>query len=156
MTNSDVRAAVSNTVVTWYEKFVQIDFSKSNEQNNQENSDTTPDTLPGVNDLQITYIPPEFKLTISVEESNKREYFYISENGEYLMVGIYSSDTTEFATNNELTEYEQISINGNEAYLLYYETEMTGSIIYGNTKYSIIITAVCSKENLLKVAENIK
>ena len=156
MTNSDVRAAVSNTVVTWYEKVIQINFFKAQDTINTDKSTETEDSLPDLSDLKVTYIPSEFMLASSIEETEKREYIYTAEDGRYLVIGMYSSETTEVVLDIELTKYEEISINGNSGYLVYNEVENTGYLTYGNTKYTITISSISTKEEIIKIAENIK
>ena len=153
MTNSDVRAAVSNTVVTWYEKFVQIDFSKTEDTYD---TDDTESSIPEFTDLEIGYIPLKYVLSSSTEDLYYREYIYTSDDGDYMLIGLYSSEATEIATDIELMEYEQIIINGNNAYILYDDIERMGSLIAGNNKYTILITSISEKEEIIKVAENIK
>ena len=73
-----------------------------------------------------------------------------------MIVGIYSSNTTEATIDIEHAEYEEMSINVHEAYISYKEIEQTGVLVMGNSKYTVSITMVSEKSELIKVAENIK
>lgn len=153
-TSEEVRAAIVNTVVTWYDKFIQLDFTRSDETIEQNGESTEP--IINVSDLVIGYIPSQYELASSTEESQFREYIYTTESGDYMLIGIYSSESTEVANDIEVMNYEQLTINGNEAYILYNESERMGSVIIGNRGYTIVISSISEKEDILKVAENIK
>ncbi len=170
MTDGEVRASVRNAVVKWYDKYVQISFSESadesetNETNNfvettdvseieQENEN---EEIPDMKDLKIGYVPDGFELLSSTELENTKEYMYMGQNDSCILINIYSSDNTEIAMDNEHTDYEEICVNGNEAYLVYDATEQIGTLILGNRKYTVMINADCEKADLIKIAENIK
>lgn len=147
-TNANVRAAIADTVVTWYEKYIQINFSKDTNESNV--IDAT------VESLKIEYVPNGFALSSTTEESDSREYIYTKENGDYMIIGIYSSDTTDITADIEQMEYEIITINEIDAYVSYNEEEQSGIIAMGNDKYTIWISACLEKSEIIKVAENIK
>ena len=107
-------------------------------------------------DLEIGYIPENFELTSESEDDYTQEYFYMAENGDYLIVGLYDSESTEHSLDAKNTEYEIISVNGQEAYVIYNSDEHDGSVVMGNSSYNICITGICDKEELIKIAENIK
>jgi len=73
-----------------------------------------------------------------------------------MMISIFSSNSADAGIDIEYSNYEETSINGNEAFLLYRENDRVGSIVFGNSNYMICINAVCEKSDLIKVAENIK
>lgn len=155
-TSEDVRAAIVNTVVTWYEKYVQMNFSKSQNFADLETNDEAINTIPEFNELEISYIPLEYDLISSNEDKYTREYIYTSNSGGYIFIGIYKSTITEIATDIELMEYTQIKINKNDGYIFINESEKTVSLVFGNNKYSALITAISEKDEIIKVAENIK
>ncbi|MBR6682278.1 MAG: DUF4367 domain-containing protein [Clostridia bacterium] len=170
MIDADVRASVRNAVVKWYDKYAQISFSESADK--QETTDInnfvdttdvpeteqTPETeeIPDMKDLKVGYVPEGFELLSSNETETLREYTYFSQNGDYIMIGVYSSSVAEAAIDIEYSKYEETYINGNEAFILYRESDRVGSLVFGNSKYMVCINSICDRSDLIKVAENIK
>lgn len=167
MLHEDVRAAVVNAFITWYDTYIQIDFSKIPEDTAQ--IDGTTDTVPAdkepepvtenkdIYDLEIGYIPDGFELSQSDENINYREYIYYNKSDQYLVVGIYLSKETEIAISKEDdAEYEKIKLNDTDAYIYYVESDKTGSITYSNSVYLVNITGIIEKDELIKIAENIR
>lgn len=158
-TSGEVRAAIVNTVVTWYDKYVQFDFSKTSNPVDSNMSDipSNPEqTLKTLNDLEIEYIPEGYVLDSYTEDSYLREFVYSSADGDYLIIGLYSSDSVDVVSDIEKSEYEMITINNNTAYVLYNPQDRMGTLILGNETYTIWISAVTEKSELIKVAEKIK
>ena len=148
-TSAKVRAAIVDTVVEWYDKYIKIDFGNS--------SDADTDTeMPDFESLNINYIPDGFEQVSSDESEDTREYLYTADNGDYVFIGIYSSESTQLSVDIENNEYEKITINGNDAYIMYAEAERTGMAVIGNSEYTVSITSVSEKSDLIKIAENIK
>ena len=167
MLHEDVRAAVVNAFITWYDTYIQIDFSKIPEDTAQ--IDGTTDTVPAdkepepvtenkdIYDLEIGYIPDGFELSQSDENINYREYIYYNKSDQYLVVGIYLSKETEIAISKEDdAEYEKIKLNDTDAYIYYVESDKTGSITYSNSVYLVNIAGIIEKDELIKIAENIR
>ncbi len=161
VTNGEVRAAIVNAVVKWYGEYVQISFSQLSNESEENDDSVTEDTaelikIPDFKDINIGYVPKGYELISSTEESDLREYMYSAENGDYMIIGIYVSNTADIAADVEFLKYEIISINGNETYLFYDEAERCGALISGNNKFTIWINAISDKSDIIKVAENIK
>lgn len=148
-TSAKVRAAIVDTVVEWYDKYIKIDFGNA--------SDADTDTeMPDFKSLNIAYIPDGFEQTSSDESEYSREYLYTADNGDYVFIGIYSSESTQLAADIEYSEYEKITINGNDAYIMYDEAERMGMAVIGNSEYTVFITSFSERSDLIKIAENIK
>lgn len=176
MLHEDVRAAVVNAFITWYDTYIQIDFSKIPEDTAQ--IDGTTDTVPAdkepeadtetqepvenIYDLAVGYIPSGFKSVYTIEDNYTREYSYDDEDGNSLLIGIYDSKGTEVGVSNDDNyEYEKLLINNRETYVAYNEQEGIGSVSFGNDVYCVLIsgasiTDVLDKETLIKIAENIR
>lgn len=142
------REAIKETVVTWYEKYVQFDFANSNSDIIAEITD--------IHQLNISYIPDGFVLASSTDTDAWIEYVYMSDNGDYILIGIYSTETVSVATDIELADFTPAKINNNDAYILYNDIDRLTCIITGNNVYTISITAVANNTEIIKVAENIK
>lgn len=159
MTSEKVRAALVDTVVEWFDKYVTIDFSKQepDETANESTDVESTETITDMSSLQIGYIPEGFELTSSTEENDHtREYKYTSTSGDYLKICIYSSEAFQASADIELSDYEKISVNGNDAYFFYNYEEGCGSITFKYNKYIVSISCILDKTELVKVAENIK
>ena len=148
LTNKDVRAAISNAVVTWYNNFIKVDYSNSTDDVNKGKD--------SVYDFEIGYIPVGFDLVEKVEDNSVREYIYSNSNGDYLSIGIYPADSTDEVMDIEKTEFEKTTINGYETYVLYSEAERSGTVAMGDRSFVILIDAISDYYDLIRVAENIK
>lgn len=148
-TSEPVQAAIAETVVTWYEETMRIDFSKLDHQ--------YVDKPKSVEELKIGYIPDGFTLSETIEWDGFREYIYYNDNKEeeYLFIDIQNSQEGEVIQDTEQHEYEEIQIHGMVGYMLYNEAERQGSITYGNAVYAVLISGYVDKTELLKIAENI-
>lgn len=152
LTSEDVRAAIAETFITWYEDYINFDFSKSDIPADPEKP---VDLLEVIANTEFTYIPSGFELIQAIEEDYDRTYIYMNGDDKSLVVGITMSNGTGFAVDNR-SEYEILSINGKEMYIFYNEAENAGNIVYGNRDYIVTISAVLPKEEMIKVAEGIK
>ena len=107
-------------------------------------------------ELCIGYIPDGYELASADESTDVREYIYTADDGGYIFIGIYSSKSASVAVDIEDVEYEEMTINNNKAYIVYDEVDGAGSIVVGNSRYTISITSYLEKSELIKIAENIK
>ena len=76
--------------------------------------------------------------------------------GNYIMIFIALPDIVDFAVDSEYTTKEEMYINGNESYVFCSTIDPMSVVISGNSKYAFMITAYCTKEDTIKIAENIK
>lgn len=160
MTSEDVRAAIVETFITWYEDYIKFDFSKTKtpvDTDKPIDTDETVDPITEIANMEFTYIPSGFELIQAIEDIGSRDYIYMKEDGCNLVVGVCLSDGSSFAVNNnEDMDYEILSINGKEMYVSYNEVEKAGNIVYGNKDYMVTISGVLPKEEMIKVVEGIK
>ena len=155
-----VRASVRDTVIQWYEKYLLIDFGADNipkETESESESETDAETVIVTYDmLQIYYVPDNFALISADELEGSRDYIYTSDDGRYFAVNISQTGLTNNAVDTEYAEFSQLTVNGNKAYLLYDYENNSGTIVMGNDQYTVSITAITTKDDLIKIAENIK
>ena len=98
----------------------------------------------------MNYIPKGFKKTYSYK---KYSYGYTNAN-KYIYVDKLSLDT-EIAFDNETSKTENITIKGAKA--IYYITDNNvGTIIYNDGNYIYNIHGNISKEELVKIAQNVE
>ncbi|MBR6808262.1 MAG: DUF4367 domain-containing protein [Clostridia bacterium] len=157
MTDADVRAAVVESVVTWCGKYVKIDFKNSSapaQTKTNSNSESAP--TPDMESLVIEYVPEGYILSTEIEEIGYREYLYMTETGEYLLISIENTNNIGIGLDVESSELEKFTVNGHEAYLSYNHTDQVGTLVFGNKVYTVSVTGIIAKSELIKIAENIK
>ena len=152
LTSTKVQAAVYETVVEWYDKYIVIYL------------DRTPDTpiendpLEGKTfmDLEITYIPEGFELIMQFDDEGNRFYLYDDGNGNTINIQISNSDVLSVYNDNENVEFREDTINNNTAYISYSADENFGTIVWGNSKIAICVNGFVDEDTLIKISENIK
>lgn len=145
-----VRDAIKETVVTWHEKYVQVDFAQADDSHNDKNEITD------VYQLNIGYIPDGFDLVSSSEERDGREYLYMSQTGDYLIVSIDKSESAFVGIDIEVSEYQEFKINGDDGCMSYNSEFGTGTLVFGNDIYTVLISGTVEKAELFRIARNIK
>ena len=156
LTNGDVRAAIAKTFITWYDEYIQFDFSKST-ATEEPQTGTEQESIENIYDITVGYIPNGFKSVYEIEDDYTREYSYDSVDGSYLLIGIYDSKYTDIGVSDNNFEHEKLIINNRETYISYDEQERTGSVSFGDDIYCVLIYGLSiDKEVLIEVAENIR
>ncbi len=153
MTNEGVRAAIVKSFITWYDKYVEFDFSRYEEPEKEEEEETDP--LAAIDALVIGYVPEGYILSESVEDPGFRQYVYMTETGEYLVIEISTSKGSGIGLDNENSDLEKFSPNGKDMYISYNDTDQYGSVVFGNKMYVVSVSGLVAKDELIKVAENI-
>ena len=152
MTNEGVRAAIVKSFITWYDKYVEFDFSRYEEPEKEEEET---DPLAAIESLVIGYVPDGYVLSDSVEETGYRQYFYMTETGEHLVIDISTSKGSSIGLDHENSDLEKLSLGGKDMYLSYNDTEGVGTIAFGNEMYTVLVSGIVTKDELIKIAENI-
>lgn len=153
MTNEGVRAAIVKSFITWYDKYVEFDFSRYEEPEKEEEEETDP--LAAIDALVIGYVPEGYILSESVEDPGFRQYVYMTDTGEYLVIEICTSNGSSIGLDHVNSDLEKLSLNGKDMYLSYNDTDQYGSIVFGNKMYTMSISGLIAKDELIKIAENI-
>ena len=146
-TSSKVQAAIKDTVVEWYEKYILFKFTSSDDTNNDVR---LPDSY------NIEYIPDTFKQTESIQRVDFRQYVYTDNKDNYLVIEISSIDVSEIMVDIEYNGYDEIPLRGEKAYLLYNDENQSGILTWSDGNNTIMVDGILSKEELIKIAENIK
>ena len=105
---------------------------------------------------QIGYIPSAFTLADSAERERKRRYVYLNDEGCHLVIEISVAEDVGLLVDTEYNDYYKIMIGDNQAYLLYNDQDQIGTLVWMNGGNVITVDGIVSKEELIKVAENIK
>ena len=71
-------------------------------------------------------------------------------------VDIFVNDSESISFDNEQVEYERLDNSSGEIWIMYNDNEKYGGVIVVGTNVSVLVTGYLSKEELIKVAENIK
>ncbi len=151
MTSSEVRASVENVILKWYEKYTEFVFVKNDNYNSGLITEK-------VKDVQLEYIPDGFELILNEELESKRLLYYVNiyDEDSILSVDIFVNDLESLSLDNEQVEYERLDSSHGEMWLMYNDNKNYGSLIVVGTKVSVLITGNLSKEEIIKIAENIK
>lgn len=149
-TSTEVRGAVANAIVQFFDQFASIDFS------DETHLPAETKVIENVGSFEIGYIPEKLELMESIEKTGNREYTYTSNDGDFLFIGIYSPDLAVHFGDAELSEYEVIVINGIDVHIFYNDDERLGSVFFENSGHTVMISCVLDRVELINIAENIK
>lgn len=92
----------------------------------------------------------------SSERIDDRYYMYTNESNDYIIIEIAIIDTYGFVADNEKNKYDEISLHGSKAYFMFDDVNQSGAVIWADGAYTITVEGIFNKEELLKIAENIK
>ena len=145
MTSPTVRASVKNVIMQWFEKYTMFTFvSTETERKEFEN----------VEDVKIGYVPEGYKLVTENKTPKISTYIYYADEND-LTIEIFENGIVNLFPDNQRSEYSKTQINGHEAWVVYDEVNMSGSVSLVGLKISVFITANLPKDELIKIAENI-
>lgn len=151
LTNSDVRAKIKEIFLEMFDEYAVMTFNSDSE-----NVITSLEDL----DFELGYVPDGFELVEEMKDSNIVRSKYTNTK-EDILVRCYliSNNENNLNSDNKGVRYESITINGEfECYFRSSEdTNKENSLICYNSKlgFYVSITANLSKEELVKIAENI-
>ncbi len=148
MTSSEVRAAVENVILKWYDKYTEFVFTEELTRFDYEK----------VEDVEIGYIPEKYKLETDTSDGVSRDIFYINiDNPDlFLFIEIIKDSNAQIDFDNEYFDYEKIHTNSLDLWVMYDEEEGNGGIVTSYNSIIIKITGYVSKEDLIRIVEDIK
>lgn len=141
----EVRAAVKNTVVEWYDKFTSFIFQG-------EASDTNKKM-----EWQPEYLPTGYyeNFVEKLGKSTNIEYADPQGNIVYLSYRPEENDTN-ISVDNESHEIESRIINGQEAYIVKATSEeFENGVIWSMEGYTLSLWSKLSVDELIKIAQSI-
>ena len=144
MTDPVVRANVSHAVTHFIDDFISVDFS-----------DASDDGEIDIAATRITYIPEGYKLETDNSDTDTVSHIYQNDMGEFIIIDVESSSDIRLLTENEEHGFELTRINGYEAYVSYSEELKQGSVYFGNSYFTVAISGMTERDELIKIAENI-
>ncbi len=148
-TSTKVRAAIKDTVIEWFEKYVRFDFNFSGGTHDTKGARSA-------DSYHIGYIPKSFVLTESIEKINFRYYAYTDAEDNYLVIEISKFGDSAFMVDIEHNKYEEILLGDQKAYLLYNEEYPSGTIVWTDGDNTFCVDGLVGRDELIKISENIK
>lgn len=147
MTNNEVRAAVENIIIKWYDKYTEFVFTEA----------STGFDSKKVEDIEIGYIPADFVLdSVDVSSKGKSLYYKSIENSEhYLVVEIFYNDSTSVAIDNERFTYEKFFLNSCEVWFASSDSEDYKNMILVGENVTVFMVGFITKNEIIKIAKNI-
>ncbi len=145
MTDPTVRANVGNAVTHFIDEFISVDFT-----------DAADDGKIDIAATRITYIPKGFTLAKDNSDKDTVSHIYENEMGEFIIIDVEISSDISLMTENNVHEFELSEINGYEAYISYSEDMKQGSVYFGNSYFTVAISGMTERDELIKIAENIR
>ncbi|MBR6514405.1 MAG: DUF4367 domain-containing protein [Clostridia bacterium] len=145
MLNPKIRATVSENIVKLVDEYINIDFSESTKEENIDIAKTV-----------IGYIPEGFELREDLSDDEKLSCIYVDGNENYLFIDVVQSGEVFISYERDEHNVTYMNINGYDGYLSYDEMTAQGSVCWGNSNFTVVISGFTSRDELIKIAVNIK
>ncbi|MBR4000718.1 MAG: DUF4367 domain-containing protein [Clostridia bacterium] len=139
MAAPNVRATLWESMVTFYEKYLKIDFGADNGEQ--------------IGEFYAGYIPDGFTQTDVYESTQINTYQFEKGSLIFTINYIYSDDKTLKFDGEQGTPYP-IRINDHEAYRIEYNNQ-TNSVVWRLGNYVFVVEGNIFLEELVKIAENL-
>jgi len=139
MATPNVRATVWESMVTFYEKYLKIDFGADKGEQ--------------IGDFYAGYIPDGFVRTEEFETEFQNMYQYENEAQMFLIM-YYKESNNNIDYDQERGTLMPVRINGQEAYCIEYNNE-TIAIVWELDNCSFVIEGNISLKEMLDIAEKI-
>ncbi|MDF2486138.1 MAG: hypothetical protein K0R46_2306 [Herbinix sp.] len=142
--NSEVRAAIKNTAVEWYDKFTSFIF--------QGDSDTNEKT-----EWQPEYLPTGYRENSNDKLGKATNIEYINDHDDTIYLSYRpEGNNTNISVDNENHLVESETINGHEAYIAKATNDdFENGVIWNMEGYTFSIWSKLPIEELIKVAQSI-
>lgn len=144
MANPTIRGNVSEVVGDWIDEYILIDFA-----------DASHDDKVDITKARVNYIPNGYSLKENNSDEESISYIYSNDKEEYIIIDITDSKDIKLLTENESHELRIYNINGYEGYMSYSEEMKQGSIYFGSSYFTVAVSGMAQKDELIKIAENI-
>lgn len=149
MSNSKIRAAVTDVIIEWYNTHIKIEFTS-------DPSDDTETTPISEYSLQIGYIPEGFELVDTIDYEEQFKSYTYRMGDKYIQIELNKFNIGNYMFDIEQYKCDNTIINGLTAYVLSNNKDDTQtSVIWGNKLYTLILDACLNTNEAIKIAENI-
>ena len=157
LTDSGVRGAVYNNLFKIFSNRREIHYEWMQSEEGPKNVKT----------IEPGYIPDGFELIEKHYEEGlltKYYYEYKSIKDKYLFISFCNPENVTTGVGGDYFTFEETEVNGFLAFLAEENIELTGDdpvfslrdILFGNKFFIVRITGMVSRDDLVKIAENIK
>lgn len=138
----EVKAAIVDTIVEFWDTHVSFHFSKSNVEIQ-------------LGEHTLYYLPKGYELTDAVELPSLREYIFSNKDDELILVCMKSKATPP-KIDHEQKSIQHIEISDYEAYaLIPNNPDESITIIWGNEENSFMLEGKISIKELIKIAKSL-
>lgn len=144
LTDPGIRATVGENIVKCIEEGFNIDFTEVHD-----------DTDIDISKTCIGYIPDGYILKEDRSDGESVSRIYLNGSGECIIIDILASSDIELMTDNNNHNVENHNINGYNGFISYSEDMRQGSVYFGNSCFTVAISGMAEKSELIKIAENI-
>ena len=143
MIDPGIRATVGDNITRFVDEYINIDFSESSKEHPVD-----------ISKAEIGYIPEGFELSEDLSDDEKISLVY-ADDDNYLFIDVVASG--EIFISYELDEHNVtlLNINGYDGYITYDENTGQGSVCWGNSSFTVVVSGFTSRDELIKVAESI-
>ena len=147
MFDPGIRATVGESIVKYIEEGFNIDFTEAKDPTSIDIAETV-----------IGYIPEGFELLSdrTEEKTDNLSYSYMNADGEYIVIDILASSDIELITEDEHHELKFRNIGKYNGYISYSDIQGQGSVYFGNSYFTVAISGMTDRDELIKIAENIE
>lgn len=136
----EVRASCVDFFKTVYEKFIRYDISSTSPENN----------------FIVEYVPAGYQLVDNLWDENLNRKIYADEDGTRLTISFVLMQKVSGHVDNEDCTIDSFLINGNECQSHIYDNEKDNKLIMSTELGAFTIKGKLPKEELEKIAKNLK
>ncbi len=144
MTDPGIRATVGDSITKFVDEYINIDFSESSKEQPVD-----------ISKAEMGYIPKGFELQEDLSDDEKISLVYTDSDDNYLFIDVVSSGEILISYERDEHNVTYININGYDGYVTYDEVTRQGSVCWGNSNFTVVISGFTSRDELIKTAENI-
>ncbi len=144
MTNPTVRGNVAHAVTHWIDEYIAIDFAEAADGDRIDITKT-----------RITYMPEGFKVAEDNSDDDSISLIYENSEGDFIIVDIEQSSDINLMTDDTAHDTDYQPINGYEGYISYSDELGQGSVYFGSSYFTVAISGMTERDELIKIAENI-
>lgn len=138
------RNVVFHTFFEWFGKYTQIEF-RDQEPENEENI------------YKPSYLPSGFKEESTQTYGNAIMQIYTNETGDKIIFEQQPADTGNILIDNENTEYSEVKVAGDMAYLFQAQAERERNMLLWQSEGIIFeLTSQISSDELIQIGNSLK
>ena len=150
-----VRAAAVEVIVRAFDKYTAFHFEKTSESGDGSGEHT--ENVPyAFGEYTLGYIPDGFELAEKYENKITCMYVYLGENECKFRISYTPADATMIELDNEQADISELTVNGFRAFLSESKNADKVILIFNDGSNVFNISGNLPKEEIIRIAENIK